>query len=140
MERDCDGLFHCPHSSICIQISDICNSIKECPGLHDEVFCDLPSCIAGCNCLGYMIHCNNISKLSVLYSRKTIPYFVISVIFSNVKIHLLQLRYMKNLKFLDLTGNAIKHACSHISVVKNRLDWFSLASYVGLVIFYKSFK
>ncbi len=35
---------------------------------------------------------------------------------------------MRNIKFLDLTGNIIKHACSHIATVPNRLELLRLAS------------
>ncbi len=112
LKRNCHGMFACSNSSICIHMTSVCNSITECPGHDDEVYCDLSPCPEDCECLGYMIHCNNASELPVLYSKKIITYFVISVIFSNVKTHLLQFRYMKNLKFLDLRGNAIKQVFS----------------------------
>ena len=54
LHRNCHGMYACPDSSICIHLSGICDSIIECPGYNDEVFCDLPPCPEGCECLACM--------------------------------------------------------------------------------------
>ncbi len=63
LQRNCHGMYACTDYSICIHMSSICDSIIECPGYHDEVFCDFPPCPEGCECLAYMIHCDNVTKL-----------------------------------------------------------------------------
>ncbi len=108
-------------------MSSICDSIIECPGYHDEVFCDLPPCPEGCECLAYMIHCDNVTKLSLFYSRQPIHHFVISIINCHMDINLLQFKYMNYIKFLDLSGNNFMWVCTNIDHIKTELHLLNLA-------------
>ncbi len=86
LDRNCPGMYHCPDSSICLLMSSICDSVKECPNFNDEVFCDLPLCSERCHCLGYMIHCQNITQKSSFLLQKQIPQIYIAIVCSDIDI------------------------------------------------------
>ncbi len=84
--RDCTGMFSCPHSLICILASSLCDSISDCPLSHDEIFCDVRHCLHKCDCVGYMIHCENLTVLSIFYKINLSPYFYIAIVRSKLDI------------------------------------------------------
>ncbi len=59
--RQCEQLFKCKHSQICIHFGQVCNQRIDCPGRDDEHFCDLKAvmCPRNCLCLTYALDCQN---------------------------------------------------------------------------------
>ncbi len=79
--RYCPGQFKCADSIICLAIQNTCDKFKDCHNGDDELFCDpfIPECPPGCNCLGYIVYCKNITvpfkKAQGLY-----PYILVSIV------------------------------------------------------------
>ena len=82
--KSCPGMFRCSssiHSVICLALEDICNNYSDCHLTNDdEHLCKpcIPNCPNNCHCLGYVIHCRNItSKLD--HNKCSFPYNLVSV-------------------------------------------------------------
>ncbi len=123
--RNCSGMFSCPNTSICIHMAGICNSVIDCPGLNDEVFCDLPPCQSHCHCLAYMIHCTNATKPTIFG-----PYSFISFVHCNLGnnfLNNLHSKQIRNVHYLDLTGNHITDPCQKMSKIQANLELLNLA-------------
>ena len=66
------GAVRCVQTSICISVSNVCDGILDCPQEDDEYGCNLRTCIFGCSCLNYAIHCTNIEQINFL---DMLPYY-----------------------------------------------------------------
>ncbi len=125
--RDCTGMFSCPHSRICILASSLCDSVSDCPLSHDEIFCDVQHCPHKCDCVGYMMHCENLTERSIFYKLNLLPYFYIAIVRSKLDIHRLPFARMKEIKKIDLSANNLGDICNALFDIPTALKSFDLS-------------
>ncbi len=76
----CKMMFRCANrAKMCIHPGNVCDGTEDCPGKDDELLCELKtiSCLTGCFCLGFALHCIHI-KVSLLV-QQPVPFAYIAI-------------------------------------------------------------
>ncbi len=75
--RSCQFLFQCTGQMKCIHLLEVCNGKNDCTMGDDEQLCILKnvSCPNNCECLTFVINCQNTSKLPLV----PMPYHIVTV-------------------------------------------------------------
>ncbi len=113
----CPGLFKCHNSAVCLSSAYLCDDHENAPYCHekdDQYFCQpkIPICPVHCICLVYVIDCDRIEYVSLLF-KSAVPYVSISIRNSNIP-RLAQLyRYLQNPLILHLSRNKISELCRY---------------------------
>ena len=107
----------------CLILSNICDSIIDCPLRDDEYLCDLMhhKCPVNCVCLALAVECLNLDHYSIY--TKLYPYISVSIFFSYfVRLESALLSFT-SVKYLKLKHKNISQVCNvHVSHLLDVLD------------------
>ena len=122
VNRHCKNMFKCRNSQKCIHVSDVCNSLVDCPSSDDEYMCSLNGavCISSCVCLGSAVKCYNVSSEKDFLT--SIPAY--NVLFlSNCNLAFLEylLKILIPPTVLSLTYNNVRHVCELLPALHQML-------------------
>ena len=120
--RNCENMFKCKDSQICIHLNDICDGKFDCPSDEDELLCTLHGtwCPPNCECLIFTIRCFSLSTVD-FFSKVENPFDVIIIHNSTRSIVNTLLKYLQNLSILKLSRNNLDELCAILPQISNSL-------------------
>ena len=110
-QRECQNMFHCKNSPICIHIEDVCNSIDDCPLADDETMCNVPKtkCPEPCFCYNLTIQCTKkFFNPSMFFLENSYVSLWISGT-NNTSLNFL--KFFTEVKYLYIDDNRIESIC-----------------------------
>ena len=110
-QRECQNMFHCKNSQICIHIEDVCNSVDDCPLADDETMCNVPKtkCPEQCFCYNLTIQCTKVFFYTTMFFSEN-SYASLWISGTNIT----SLNFVKmftEVKYLYLDNNRIESIC-----------------------------
>ncbi len=136
--RSCQQMLKCRKSQICVHISDMCNSVQNCPQNDDELLCELFNtvCPLDCVCLNFAIFCQGIPKY---YSNSYISYHIThsgiqSVDFLRNNHNILRMHFVANSIVEICTVTSALHHVYIINFASNQITELSQNCFNGLII------
>ena len=125
--RQCNMMFHCSKSQLCIHIEDICNGYNDCPLKDDEYMCSLKGliCPKSCLCHQFALGCfQGVLRKTVIFG--TLPYtsvFISNIIIPDNNI----LKSFVNATIAQLPGNNIQSICNGLFLNSRQIIVLNMA-------------
>ena len=143
INRNCNNMFKCTNSQICIHVGDVCNGFKDCNGGDDEYMCSLARwlCPSPCVCMGLAIVCHNVNYANYLVSFP--PYNAIFLSYCDLAFLEPLLKIIKHPTFLSIRYNNLKSLCKMLPGLTKTLTidlGFNFITYVNPDCFRNGFQ
>ena len=113
--RNCNNMFHCRYSQICIHNNDVCDRNVDCPLGDDEILCDFLYiiCPEGCLCYNLVIQCfGSVSSINTLTFH--LPHTFVFILHTAIKSLAISRNFLKII-YLSVGNNRINSVCDHLS-------------------------
>ncbi len=110
--KNCEQLYKCKTSTICIHLGDVCDGETDCPLNEDEDMCSIHKikCPQICTCLAFAIKCSH-TNITFHTLPEKLLFMTISISYSNVVSVDELFRNIESVSFLFLSFNKISRIC-----------------------------